>query len=100
MQSSELLRREYLRLKIFGWIIVVFAITCSVLDLFEYRHAINASNPGFAPAQWERMTVARKRQLAPRYLEWEILIIAVSLGSWLLAVRRHRTRVRQLTGTP
>ncbi len=92
-----MLRREYARLKIVGWIIVIFAVVCSLFDLYEYRQAMNASNPGFSTQQWERMTVQRRRQLVPRYVEWEVLIVALSLGAWLLAVRRHKSRVRKLT---
>jgi hypothetical protein len=97
MQAREMLRREYLQLKVIGWVIVLFAVACSVLDLFEYRHAMNSTNPGFTTQQWERMSVQRRRQLAPRYLEWEVLILALSLGAWLLAVRRHKSRIKQLT---
>jgi hypothetical protein len=99
MQAKEMLRREYVRLKIAGWIIVIFAVVCSLLDLYEYRHAMNASNPGFTAQQWERMTVQRRRQLVPRYVEWEVLILALALGAWLLAVRRHKSRVRELTSS-
>jgi hypothetical protein len=94
-----MLRREYVQLKIVGWIIVIFAIGCSLLDLFEYRQAMNASNPGFTAQQWERMNVQRRRQVAPRYVEWEVLILAVSLGGWLFAVRRHKSRVRSLNAS-
>jgi len=99
MQAKEMLRKEYLQLKIAGWVIVIFAVVCSVFDLFEYRHAVNASNPGFTTQQWERMNLQRRRQLAPRYLEWEVLVLALSLGAWLLAVRRHRSRVRRFTAS-
>jgi hypothetical protein len=101
MQAKEMLRHEYVQLKVIGWIIVVFAVACSLFDLYEYRQAMDASKPpGFTTAQWERMNVQRRRQVAPRYVEWEVLILALSLGGWLLAVHRHKSRVRRLTAPP
>jgi hypothetical protein len=82
-----------MRISKIGWAIIVLALTASVWSFMEYQRQmivpddLIASNP---PAVLRRLVRERRGNVAPQYIEREILIIGAAVAAWLFTNRRTK----------
>jgi len=65
-------------------IIIVLVVTLTIWNAMEYQRRMTVSR--FVSNQ---VLAERQRNVAPIYIEREVLILGVALAAWLLVVRKR-----------
>jgi hypothetical protein len=68
-----------------GLAVVVLVVTFSVWNVMEYQRRMTVS--GFVSDQ---VMAARQRNVAPIYIEREVLILGVGFAAWLLLLKGRK----------